>query len=602
MAEVESINGNPIVADIASESITPVVDAWMTAHPDVTTTVQDGAVSTAKLADGAVTDAKLAQTGGVYSDMTGYSELLNADETRGIFELEVGTVNSNTGENQNWPYTLRSVGYMRLSGKIVTAFPVDGYRNVVFKYDKDKNFLGYVGTTTGVRYDMSDAEFIRLVYDKTTASSVTPELIAGSYIRFESKLLSEFGNSISATNGMLASHSVAWDMAAGQSHSSGSDRIDVSVRAGETFYVNVSATNDVSVTGILVAQSSTGSTVYNIGSMTTNTGLHRYEATAAFEKVGFYMPDSTNAYEVRLDIIKDSTLYKLNIDDDAGEVPSYWTANLDSAIQKVADLQTYQSGVTFGFITDIHWETNYQVSPKLVDYISKHSRVDMWLNGGDTASGDAGDGTQQRRWLYDCIGQFGHCYKFYSLNGNHDVNTIGGGTALTTADIRNTVMPYYSDVTFGNGNYYWFDYRGTRFVCLDTGAVGASDGEQNSWAANVIANSPIPVIVAMHIIKVSHSDSSPCPMFRDLIASVGSNSNLQMIIGGHEHTDYTFTASNGVPVVVLDTDSRFADDGIARVQGTTSEQCLSIVTIDYSAKKINVTRVGTIGQDIALTF
>lgn len=65
MAEVESINGNPIVAEVASESIQPSVDAWLAAHPEATTTVQDGAVSTAKLANGAVTDAKLAQTGGV---------------------------------------------------------------------------------------------------------------------------------------------------------------------------------------------------------------------------------------------------------------------------------------------------------------------------------------------------------------------------------------------------------------------------------------------------------------------------------------------------------------------------------------------------------
>ena len=79
MAEVESINGNPIVADIASESITPVVDAWLTAHPETTTTVQDGAITTEKLADGAVTDAKLAQTGGVLSalyDITGIGNLV----------------------------------------------------------------------------------------------------------------------------------------------------------------------------------------------------------------------------------------------------------------------------------------------------------------------------------------------------------------------------------------------------------------------------------------------------------------------------------------------------------------------------------------------
>lgn len=36
------------------------VDAWLDEHPEATTTVQDGAVTTAKLADGAVTDQKLA--------------------------------------------------------------------------------------------------------------------------------------------------------------------------------------------------------------------------------------------------------------------------------------------------------------------------------------------------------------------------------------------------------------------------------------------------------------------------------------------------------------------------------------------------------------
>ena len=49
MAEIETINGNPIVADIASESIVPVVDAWLTAHPEATTTVEDGAVTIRKL-------------------------------------------------------------------------------------------------------------------------------------------------------------------------------------------------------------------------------------------------------------------------------------------------------------------------------------------------------------------------------------------------------------------------------------------------------------------------------------------------------------------------------------------------------------------------
>ena len=41
------------------EVITEAVDAWLEEHPEATTTVQDGAITTAKLADGAVTGAKL---------------------------------------------------------------------------------------------------------------------------------------------------------------------------------------------------------------------------------------------------------------------------------------------------------------------------------------------------------------------------------------------------------------------------------------------------------------------------------------------------------------------------------------------------------------
>lgn len=52
--------GQPTDAQTAA-----AVSAWLAAHPEATTTVRDGAVTTAKIADGAVTMAKLA--GGVYA-------------------------------------------------------------------------------------------------------------------------------------------------------------------------------------------------------------------------------------------------------------------------------------------------------------------------------------------------------------------------------------------------------------------------------------------------------------------------------------------------------------------------------------------------------
>lgn len=321
----------------------------------------------------------------------------------------------------------------------------------------------------------------------------------------------------------------------------------------------------------------------------------KYSAIAAFNRMH---PEScASPYKITVNGVSPI----LTIDDNIGP---YWVEELDNVIDNVAQLQTYENGVTFGFITDIHWETNWQKSPKVIDYIVNHSRIDMWLNGGDSATGDGGDGTEQKELLYKCIGSFGKGYKFYSLNGNHDTNQIGGGTMLTSADIKNLVMPYDNDVTFGDGNYYWFDYRGTRFVCLDTGTNGLSDSAQTTWAASVISASTLPVIVCMHIVKISHTDENPCPFFNDLITAIGANSDgkVKMIIGGHSHHDFNFIASNGIPVIVLDTDSRFSDDGISRVSGTISEQCLSVVTIDYDAEKINVTRVGSVGSDIIVNY
>ena len=47
----------------SEQAIIDAVNNWLVAHPEATTTVQDGAITTAKLADGAVTDAKLASDG-----------------------------------------------------------------------------------------------------------------------------------------------------------------------------------------------------------------------------------------------------------------------------------------------------------------------------------------------------------------------------------------------------------------------------------------------------------------------------------------------------------------------------------------------------------
>ncbi len=81
---------DPLTID--EETAGPVIDAWLDAHPEATTTVLDNSVTTAKIADGAVTDAKLAQTGGVLSRVANNAEVLASVVAKGQEPVEALTV------------------------------------------------------------------------------------------------------------------------------------------------------------------------------------------------------------------------------------------------------------------------------------------------------------------------------------------------------------------------------------------------------------------------------------------------------------------------------------------------------------------------------
>ena len=84
MAEIETINGNPIDAEVASESIQPSVDAWLAAHPEATTTVQDNSI----------TDAKLVQTGGVLDKLKFEQERISSLDGYVIPMMELGKISA----------------------------------------------------------------------------------------------------------------------------------------------------------------------------------------------------------------------------------------------------------------------------------------------------------------------------------------------------------------------------------------------------------------------------------------------------------------------------------------------------------------------------
>lgn len=58
-----------LIGEPTDEQVTAAVNAVLAAHPEWTTTVQDGSITGPKIADNTIPDAKLAQTGGVLSAM-----------------------------------------------------------------------------------------------------------------------------------------------------------------------------------------------------------------------------------------------------------------------------------------------------------------------------------------------------------------------------------------------------------------------------------------------------------------------------------------------------------------------------------------------------
>lgn len=73
------------------EQVQEAVDAWLDDHPEATTTVQDGAITTAKLADGSVTDDKLAADG-IKAEVSDLKTDLEETQTEvnGLFKVDKG--------------------------------------------------------------------------------------------------------------------------------------------------------------------------------------------------------------------------------------------------------------------------------------------------------------------------------------------------------------------------------------------------------------------------------------------------------------------------------------------------------------------------------
>lgn len=309
-----------------------------------------------------------------------------------------------------------------------------------------------------------------------------------------------------------------------------------------------------------------------------------------------------------------------NVIGDADAVPSYFDTQLSTAIATARSnmANTGIDGETFVFLSDIHWENNSKHSPALIREITGSLPIENTVFGGDSFNG----GTQATMigYLADIYAKFSKVSKrFIAIHGNHDNNQLDGGTAFTHNEFY-TFLQKPSDyfMKYGSPYYFYFDNptTKTRFIVLDSRtSVPSSASDQLAWLDEITGNiEGWHIIVFMHVLFYPDTGGSwndpttwiPSTFFSDVmdaldaINTAGTN-KVEAIFGGHCHLDWNTETTGGIPIVLIDCDTRQTQSSAGNAEGTINEQCLDVVTVDYTAEKIYCVRVGR-GSDRTITY
>jgi hypothetical protein len=207
----------------------------------------------------------------------------------------------------------------------------------------------------------------------------------------------------------------------------------------------------------------------------------------------------------------------------------------------------------------------------------------------------------------------------HSVPGNHD-----DGNPTTIFD-ENYVYGYLlaaeetPDVVRGDsGLYYYIDNPAekTRYLCLDTGYkdLNSLSDAQKTFIEASLKSTP----AGWHIVAVAHvwfapdytqSSVKPIPItglsatassVATILDSYNSRSGefancgatVEFCIGGHVHRDHVGTTSGGIPVIVVETDSKHIRSEFTYAPNTTNESSVNGIIADYGENKVSVVRIG----------
>lgn len=293
------------------------------------------------------------------------------------------------------------------------------------------------------------------------------------------------------------------------------------------------------------------------------------------------------------------------------DVPSCWREELAEAAASINEAITAAGCNKAAFLcySDAHWTYNSQVSPKLLNYLYRHTSMNKSIFCGDIV-----DEEDDVSYLWQWREAIKDLPNHHSVVGNHDDGNTTNNKFSEKYVYGFLMAPEETpDMVRGeNGLYYYIDSPSerTRYLYLDTAFRGVTEA-QKTFVDNALKTVP----EGWHIVAIAHiwydADYTTNPvtvggingqakilldMFDAYNARTGEYAScggcVELCVGGHTHMDYAGESAGKIPIVLICTDSAHTRSGPAYVEGTTGEAAVAGIIADYDERKITIVGIG----------
>ena len=303
---------------------------------------------------------------------------------------------------------------------------------------------------------------------------------------------------------------------------------------------------------------------------------------------------------------------------DTSSVPDYWLEALEEGAQTIntAMLSAGYNKSAFLFYSDSHWDYGSQISPILLKYLYRNTGMTKTIFGGDIVNSEATE-YDTMKYLWEWRNMLKDLPNHHSVVGNHD-----DGNATNNLFNEQYVYGYLlaaeetPDIVRGDsGIYYYIDNPSekTRYLYLDTAYQGVTSNQ-----IEFIKQALKSTLAGWHIVVISHTwyypDYSQYSVRPIPIAGMNNNATavasilddynsrsgefadcggwVEFCIGGHVHIDYDGATDGGIPIILVETDSKHIRSDLSFTAGTTTEASVNGIIADYDNRKITIVRVG----------